>query len=357
MSKRFASRIVTVLTSVLVLVTVAGCASGTTDEQSADSSAPSATSTSTSPTSTAVASAPSSSTTATAPATAGADVTLVSLDPTVTGEGISGDFGNHAIGGPAGEARGELLVFFPGTGAEPDWYSTFLEHAAGLGYHVIGLAYPNDLAVNFDLCQGSTDPSCALAARGEILYGIDASGLALDVSPAEAAIPRLVAALERLARTEPDGGWDRYLGPDAMPVWSKVATAGHSQGGGHAAFLARTEELARVVLLDATEPSPWTTEPMATPAERMWGLAHAEEPIVAPIERSWENLGLPGEAVDIDAGAAPWNGSHRLITSTDECRGDPTSRGFHHNCPVVDDYLPDPIPDSLVAAWDLILTG
>jgi hypothetical protein len=284
-------------------------------------------------------------------------VKLRSLDPTVTGEGISGDFGNHAVTGPAGDARGELLVFFAGTGAEPDWYSTFLEHAAGLGYHVIGLAYPNDLSVNFDLCQGSVDPNCAQSAREEILFGIDASGLALDVPPSDAAITRLVAVLEYLARTAPDDGWDHYLGPDAVPAWSFIATAGHSQGGGHAALLARTEELTRVVLLDATEPSPWTTDPMATPAERMWGLAHADEPIVAPIERSWENLGLPGEPIGIDDGSAPWNGSHRLITSTDECRGDPTSRGFHHNCPVVDDYLPDPIPGSLVAAWDLILTG
>lgn len=351
MPTRSPSRIVAVLTAVLVLATAAGCASGTTDDQSGASSAPSAEPTTT------TASMTSTSTTSTPTTTAGVDVTLVSLDPTVTGEGISGDFGNHAVAGPAGDARGELLVFFPGTGAEPDRYSTFLERAAALGYHVIGLAYPNDLSVNFDLCQGSTDPDCAVAAREEILRGIDASGLALDVSPTDAAIPRLVAVLEHLARTEPDGGWDRYLDPDAMPAWSHIATAGHSQGGGHAAFLARTEELARVVLLDATEPSPWTTEPMATPATRMWGLAHAEEPIVAPIERSWENLGLPGEPIDIDDGATPWNGSHRLITSTDECRGDPTSRGFHHNCPVVDDYLPDPIPGSLLAAWDLILAG
>lgn len=351
MSTRSSSRIVTVVAAVLVLVATAGCASGTTDEQSAASSAPST------PSITSGTSTTSTSTTGTPPTTTGVDEALVSLDPMVTGEGISGEFGDHAVAGPAGDSRGELLVFFPGTGAEPDWYSTFLEHAAGLGYHVIGLAYPNDLSVNFDLCQGSADPNCPLSAREEILRGIDASGLALDVSPADAAIPRLVALLEHLARTEPDGGWDRYLDADAMPAWSEIAAAGHSQGGGHAAFLARTEELARVVLLDATEPSPWTTEPMATPAERMWGLAHAEEPIVAPIERSWENLGLPGEAVDVDAGAAPWNGSHRLITSTDECRGDPTSRGFHHNCPVVDDYLPDPIPGSLVAAWNLILTG
>lgn len=333
MPPRSPSRTVAVLTGLLVLVTAASCSSGTTDDQSRASSAPSP------------------------PTTARVEAALVSLDPTVTGEGISRDFGDHAVAGPVGDARGELLVFFPGTGAEPDWYSTFLEHAAGLGYHVLGLAYPNDLSVNFDLCQGSIDPDCPVAAREEILRGADAAGLPLDVPPTDAALPRLIAALEHLARTEPDGGWGRYLDPDATPAWSRIATAGHSQGGGHAAFLARTDELARVVLLDATEPSPWTTEPMATPATRMWGLAHAAEPIVAPIERSWENLGLPGEPIDIDDGATPWSGSHRLITSTDECRGDPTSRGFHHNCPVVDDYLPDPVPASLVAAWDLILTG
>lgn len=286
-----------------------------------------------------------------------AEAELVLVDPTTTGEGVSAGFGDHAVARPVGDPRGELLVFFPGTGAEPDWYSAFLEHAAGRGYHVIGLAYPNDLSVNFDLCQASTDPACAESAREEVLWGIDAPGLPLDVTPADAAITRLTAALEHLGESRPDEGWDDYLDASGEPAWERIATAGHSQGGGHAAYLGRERELARVVLLDATEPSPWTNQPMLTPPDRMWGLAHAQEPIVAPIERSWDNLGLPGEVVDVDGGEAPWGGSHRLITSTDQCRGDPTSRGYHHNCPVVDEYLPDPMPAPLVDAWDQILTG
>ncbi len=321
------------LTALVLFLAAVGCSSGTGDEPVA-----------------------TSSTSIPAPA-GGEEPSWSALDPTATGEGITAGFGDHVVAVPGGDPRGELLVFFPGTGAEPNWYSTFLEQAAGLGYHVIGLAYPNDLSVNFDLCQGSTDPRCAVDAREEILRGTDAPGLDLAIPPQDSAIPRLVAALEHLTETDPGGGWDRYLDPDATPTWSRIATAGHSQGGGHAAFLARSEEVARVVLLDATEPAPWTTEPMATPASRMWGLAHADEPIVAPIERSWENLGLPGEPVDIDAAVAPWGNSHRLITSTDECRGDPASRGYHHNCPVVDEYLPDPVPPSLIAAWDQLLTG
>ena len=358
MTHRPPSRLVAVSTAVVVMMTAGGCSSRTTDDRtraSDDRTRASGTS-STGPT-TASASAGTAVTTSHPRPAEGVDGALVSVDPTVTGEGISGDFGEHAVAGPAGRARGELLVFFPGTGAEPDAYSTFLERAAGLGYHVIGLAYPNDVSVNFDVCRGGTDPDCARAAREEVLWGTDASGLDLDVSPADAAIPRLVAVLAHLSRTQPGAGWDRYLRPDRVPSWSDIAVAGHSQGGGHAAFVARTEAVARVILFDATEPAPWTTDPMVTPGTRMWGLAHAAEPFVALMQRSWENLGLPGEPVQIDDGALPWNGSHRLVTATDACRGDPASRGFHHNCPVADEFLPDPLPGSLSAAWELMLTG
>lgn len=282
---------------------------------------------------------------------------LVAIDPSTTGVGISPAFGDHLVGAPDGGGRGELVVFLPGTGARPDDYETFLRHALALGDHVIGLAYRNDVAVNFDVCVRNPDPACPERARTEILFGVDAPGLPVDVPPADAAVPRLVAALTHLAATRPGEGWDAYLDPAGRPQWSRVVTAGHSQGGGHAVFLGRDEELARVLLFDATEPAAWTLEPLATPPARMWGLVHADEPIAAPIQRSWEQLRLPGTPVDVDAAPPPWGGSHRLVTSTDECRGDPASRAYHHNCPVVDDFLPDPVPPSLLAAWDRMLTG
>ena len=44
---------------------------------------------------------------------------LVALDPTTTATGTSG-FGDHLVGAPTHDGRGELPFFFPGTGAHPD---------------------------------------------------------------------------------------------------------------------------------------------------------------------------------------------------------------------------------------------
>lgn len=285
---------------------------------------------------------------------------LVAVKASATGPGISDRFGTHLVGTPTGRGTGpgpRLLAFLPGTRGRPDLYRTFLEHARTLGYHVIGLAYPNDVAVNLDVCRGRPDPDCPAAARTEILWGRDAPGLPLSVPPADAAMPRLRALLTHLARTRPREGWDVFLTRSGEPAWSRLVLAGHSQGGGHAAFVARDHRLARVLLFAATEPAPWTTEPLRTPRERLWALAHTREPFLASLQRSWAQLGVPGTPVDVESTDPPWGGSHRLLTSTGACRGDPAARGHHHNCPIVDDWLPDPMPAGLRAAWTRMLTG
>jgi hypothetical protein len=45
-------------------------------------------------------------------------------------------------------SRGQLLVFLPGTFAEPNIYREFLKTAANLGMHSIGLTYVNDQIVD-----------------------------------------------------------------------------------------------------------------------------------------------------------------------------------------------------------------
>ena len=44
--------------------------------------------------------------------------------------------------------KNKLFLFFPGTYAVPYNYREILKHAANLGYHSIGLTYPNSGAIN-----------------------------------------------------------------------------------------------------------------------------------------------------------------------------------------------------------------
>ncbi len=264
--------------------------------------------------------------------------------------------GQHAVAvGPPGTRLGRLLVFYPGTGATADRYSLILTRAAELGYHAIGLAYDNRDAINWDICPGQPD-RCYEDARLEILLGIESGYTPPSVDVDNSAFNRLTKLLHYLHARYPDEGWDAYLAGDG-PRWDRIAFAGHSQGGGHAAMTAKLHEVARAILFDATEPKAWTAAAFATAPDRLYGFAHELEPIFAPITRSWVHLGLPGDLTNVEAVPPPFGDAHRLSTATNACRGDPASAGFHHGCPVVDDYTPlDPDGSpSLRYVWDVLL--
>lgn len=276
--------------------------------------------------------------------------------PELTGAGIVAVNGNHVVALEGGE-RGQLLVFYPGTGGRPDQYEELVRRAAELGYHAISLSYVNTLSVNFSICNRYPgDRDCHERVRLEILTGAESGYDPPDVDPANAAFARLSALLAYLDSAYPTEGWNRYLeGGD--PVWSRIAVAGHSQGGGHAAMTARLHNVPRAVLFGATEPQAWTLDPFATPASRMFGLAHADELNFTGITRSWGNLELPGVPRVVEASPAPWGGSHRLVSTRDDCVGSPADRGLYHNCPIVDEYLPrddDGRPD-VFDVWDYLL--
>lgn len=263
--------------------------------------------------------------------------------PSDTSSKIKPTIGDHFIAiGPAAARKGRLLVFYPGSNARPDQYSTFLIRAAALGYHAIGLAYHNEYRINFDICINNPPPECHEPARLEILLGMESGYNPPDVDTDNAAFNRLIQLLRYLDAQHGDEGWGGYLDAAGAPKWDRIAFGGQSQGGGHAAMTAKLKRVDRVILFDATEPADWTKASFATPAERFFGFAHTKQPIYDPIQLSWQNLRITGALVptSVDGAVAPFGGSHSLSTGTDNCRGDPTSGAFHHNCSVVDGWFP-----------------
>ncbi|MBM4361338.1 MAG: hypothetical protein FJ104_01565 [Deltaproteobacteria bacterium] len=223
----------------------------------------------------------------------------------------------------AAPAAGKLFVFLPGTGGPPFGYVRILKNAAMGGYDAVGLAYVNDVAVN-SLCRPA-EPTCHAEVREEVITGADLSPL-VAVERVDSIEHRLVALLRHL-------GLERYLDGDA-PRWESIAFAGHSQGGGHAAFLGKRHLVHRVVLFAATEAAPWTRAPGETPPLRHYGFMHTEDPLFAGFAPSWENLAIPGALTSVDGASAPFGGSQRLTTSL------PATDGKPHNTPVVDPSTP-----------------
>src|SRR6266852_1382966 len=114
-----------------------------------------------------------------------------------------------------------LLVFMPGTGFTPAVYQLVQQEAARVGYHVIGLMYPN-LPGLAKVCPNDPDPAaCYENSRLEIIDGIDRSPW-VDVNSANSIDNRLTKLLEYLIAQYPDEGWERFLLGDE-PKWSQIA--------------------------------------------------------------------------------------------------------------------------------------
>ena len=238
--------------------------------------------------------------------------------PTQTNPALTRWDADHYIWiGPPAAGAPQLLVLLPGTGGEPRGFRLIGTVAASQGYQVIGLMYPDDLAV-LGACTDERDTACMGAMRSEIVTGLDRS-TSVDVDRDNSIDGRLTSLLGYLTQRYPAEGWDRFLRDDA-PYWPFIAVGGLSQGGGHAAFIASLRPVPRVVMFGAPadgfqgRPAPWMAVG-ATPASRYFGLVHARDGF-ASIVPNWLALGLDafGPLTVVEESAPPFGGSHMLTT-------------------------------------------
>lgn len=102
---------------------------------------------------------------------------------------------------------------------------------------------------------------------------------------------------------------------------------GHSQGAGHAAYLAKRHAMFRSVMISGVaditatgQPSPWLFRPNQTPVARQYGFSHVADYVVpiAIADASWNAIGLaplgPLQMTDGRAGTG-YDGSHKLTTA------------------------------------------
>ena len=128
--------------------------------------------------------------------------------------------------------------------------------------------------------------------------------------------------------------------------WNLIRLAGHSQGGGLAAYAATQRWADRVCAFsspadwnDAVNaglggPAPWLSATSATPSGSYYGFGHFRDPIVpwGQLQQIWAALSMTGPTVNVDSVASPYSSSHMLYT-------DLGSTGFH-SIPVGDSVTP-----------------
>ena len=299
--------------------------------------------------------------------------------------------GTHYVNLPA-NPKPVLVVFLGGTGSIPSDYTNIVDEAAvshsgyHTGYAALSLAYLDGSTVDAVGIECGSVDACYTQARGESAYGkgvtYPGASAAYDAgawqgkafaptSRGDSIVNRLVLLINCLTwrSATPDAYWQQFLLDDrhqgatyvsphdahgaltyaraVVPDWSRIIVAGHSQGGGDAAFLAMTLPggVRRAALFSAPQDDPkhtaipdvasWVAGVSHTPLARFYGLRNASGGTTAPDneaegafgDNAWKNWsrlgdasaagGLGGTGADTptsvgDGSIVPANGSHDL---------------------------------------------
>ncbi|WIB58743.1 hypothetical protein DEJ13_09670 [Curtobacterium sp. MCLR17_007] len=194
---------------------------------------------------------------------------------------------------------GPLLLFLPATRAKPAQYQRFLTTALGDGYHVLGLDYWNLGKTLSGTCEA--DAQCYGEVQRNRFDGTRPSEFS-DVSPAGSIVSRFRDAIAHLDDVDPKGGWGRFVAPDEDIAWQDIVVAGHSQGGGEAAYIAHVRPVLGALMFSSPVESlgpvhaAWMDHPGATPVSRMYAIDDVRDVFGPRIRGSWEVLGLDGPA-------------------------------------------------------------
>jgi len=221
--------------------------------------------------------------------------------------------------------RHELLLWLPGTKGQGEGPVAFCELAARIGYRVVVLMYPDDIAAM--VCQGDRDPGAFEAFRLAIIEGGTTKHIA--VSRADSIENRLVKLLLYLKENRADEHWEQFLDSDGGIKWNAVAVAGQSQGGGHAALLGIKHRVTRVICTGAPKdyslaldrPAAWYSETSATPKGCFFTFNHQQDgKNGCTFEQQMKNvqalqLDAFGAPVNVDQEPYPYRGSRILTTN------------------------------------------
>ena len=244
----------------------------------------------------------------------------IRVSPSTTNAAITIFTAEHYVYVPvdAPERGTTIMLLLPGTGGAPSNARDVARVAAQQGYRAIGLMYVDDRAV-VNECAADPDLECMANMREEIVTG-KAVSPHVSVDHINGIDGRLASLIAWLAAQRPTEHWDQFLMPSGSPKWDAIAVGGLSQGGGHAAYIAKLRVVPRVVMFGAPAdgysgaPAPWM-QLGATPVDRYYGFHHERDPFTS-IDANLAALGLPslGAVVDVVAATTDFHGSHMLTT-------------------------------------------
>ncbi len=266
-----------------------------------------------------------------------------SIAPAQTDPQIDMALSNHFVSVKTSSSlKNILFVFLPGSYATPAQYKGIVRKAAELGYHSIGLMYPDDIPVN-NFCAETNDTTCHRRARMEIVDGVDRSAN-IHVNRPNSIINRLQKLLLYLKKNHPEENWGQFLDGDSVK-WNSVIMAGHSQGGGNAAVMGRYYPLRRIIMFSMMD---WMNNGKVPDWINMtfnngnyFELYNPSDEIIRynVAKSGWTKMGmtsLSNPAVNSDSFPLPYHHAKVLLTSYNPAD---SAGPKYHNSTVMDVYV------------------
>lgn len=225
--------------------------------------------------------------------------------------------------------RHELLLWLTGTGGKGHDAQGLANLAADLGYHVVTLMFPNDIAAS--ACANDGNPKSFEELRMAVIQGGRATyqdgRKEMTIERPESIENRLIKLLQFLQQKRSKENWAQFLNEDGSIKWASIAVAGQSQGGGHAALIGIKHRVARVLCFGAPKdyskrhdaPAVWYGQEAATPKDRFFAFNHHQDPKGCTPEQLLNNLkalGLDafGPPAEVDSEPFPYHHARILYT-------------------------------------------
>lgn len=243
--------------------------------------------------------------------------------------------------------NGKLVIHLVGSFDNPANTTYFPSLAANNGFKAINLKYRNNVAASL-ACRNSNNSNCYLEFREEIIYGIEGSS-SVDVDESNSIINRIEKLLIYLDQNHPSESWNNFLTPSGDIDWSKIIISGHSQGGGHAAFIAKDHEVDRVLMFASPNdysnffmaPANWISSPSATPTLDYYVFGNLFDDVI-DFDNQFEiwsamNLLVQSDSIHVDNSNCTYNNSSVLYTKIHDPLDD---FGTCHNNLIIDNFTP-----------------
>lgn len=172
-------------------------------------------------------------------------ITAYSVSPNETDVDYLENQNKHYVVQNNKQQLGKLILFIGGSGSDPKNYNLICDFNAKLGFDVISLSYLNSVPAS-ELAN-SFDNLIFDNYREEICFGTQISQN-VNVDSLNSIATRTLKLLTFLSQKYPSQNWNNYLTNTNTINWDKITVAGHSQGAGHACYLAKKNSIERVVM-------------------------------------------------------------------------------------------------------------